>query len=177
MSGKPRITVKYKDEPAPETWRSVESYAHRYAKETVYNWFREKWERNHKEGYHNNYYMFDWVADETDRERGVRMEYPIISRRVASGQVEVYGVNPVWSDYPDLNKIQNMGRKIGAVLDIAICSEGRIKYGIEIVYKHRTPKSKIKFLQEQGIRGYEISAMWVLNQVKCPPSLQLTNIC
>lgn len=157
-------------------WINVESYAHRYAKNIIKDWFIEKWNNNQAKGFPNNYYIFDWIADFRDPMRGIRVEYPIISRKMEDGKVEIFGIDPIWTEYPDLQKVSDNGRIINAVLDVAVCSEGKLKYGIEIVYKHRTTAIKSKFLKQQGIKVYEISALWILNQIRCPASLQLIEL-
>jgi hypothetical protein len=153
-----------------------ESYAHRYAKKTVRDWFLEKWDFNQEHGYRNTYYIFDWEATYQHRERGVRLEYPILSRKLADDTMEVFGIEPAWGDYPDLEQAKEKGNIVNAILDIAIISNNRLKYGIEIVYKHPTPPIKRKFLSQQGIEVYEINALWVLNQIRKPAKLEMTKL-
>ena len=149
-----------------------ESYAHRYAKQTLADWFREKYQANKKRSHPTSYYIFDWLPQNGD---GVYMEYPLLSRRV-NDKIEVFGINK-WSKYPTIPPT-NPDIIVEGVLDVAICSRGKLSYGFEIVHKHKCGPKKISFLKHlrttYGIPVYEISASWILDQIKRPPNLSLS---
>ena len=158
---------------------NTESYAHKYAKIVLAEWFREKIRYNQENGYNNSYYIFNWEPNTTSGLlSGVFLEYPILSRQITAG-TEILGVKPIWTVYPNMELAQKNGRKIEAVLDIAVCDNDTIKYGFEIVYKHKTPPSKIAFLktltEKYGVKVYEIDALWILNQVHRPSNLKIDN--
>jgi hypothetical protein len=129
-----------------------ESYMHYYAKLTAVNWFRDS-EKRFSEDNRKTFYTFDWVFDR-DRQTGVMMEYPIYS----GGE----GVAPPWRAYPNKQEAPQM------ILDIAIISEGRVKYAVEVVHKHPCTKMKRETLEKYGIKLFEISATWILDQVRKP---------
>lgn len=147
-------------------YRDTESYMHYYAKEVVQEWLISAWQFNRKHGYDNKLFIFDWKIDCSDQNYGIRLEYPILSKRKPDGTKMVLGVDTIWSEYPDLNSLAD-GVVIEAVLDIAIVETGCLKYGIEIVHKHLCSKNKRSFLKENVQASiYELSAEWVLSQVR-----------
>jgi hypothetical protein len=152
-----------------------ESYAHYYSKHIMKSWFVQKYNQ-HKPI--SNYFIFDWIAEFRDPDKGIRLEYPIISREV-KGKKDYFGLDPVWSGkYPDLDKVKDNGRTIEAVIDLVVISENKLKYGIEVVHKHPTPVSKILILKEIKLPVYEISAKWIMSQLinRIPPKLEIVKI-
>jgi len=151
----------------------MESYMHYYAKEVLQQWLISAWKYNRQHKYSNKLYIFEWKIDCRDSNYGIRLEYPILSRRSEAG-TQVLGVNPVWVDYPDITK-GDPDIKVEAVLDLAIVEDGHLKYGLEVVHKHVCPQSKRTFIQKHlcDVPVYEISAEWILSQVKSdvPPKM------
>jgi len=156
-----------------------ESYAHRFAKETLAAWFREKWKINRDHGESPSYYLFNWNPDSNDGQHGIYLEYPLLSRKLADESVEILGAKPAWKKYPKLPPDSDK-LSIEAVLDVAVCSNGKLLYGFEIVHKHPCTPGKLIFLKElrkkYGIKVYEVSARWILDQVKRPVNLKLTPV-
>lgn len=151
-----------------------ESYMHYYAKEIVQGWLVSAWKFNRKHSYDNKLYIFDWKIDCSDCNYGVRLEYPILSKRRPDGTKMILGVSTIWDEYPDLDKLAD-DIKVEMVLDIAIVEEGALKYGLEIVHKHICSQRKRDFILEYltKVPIYELSAEWVLNQLvgPVPPKL------
>lgn len=161
-----------------------ESNAHYYAKLAVENWFTGRYQWNKKNNYNNVLYIFDWQPAADDPQCGVRREYPLLSKALQNGNKDILGVT-VWDKYPDLNQdnLTAKGLKLEAVIDIVVCSNGRIKYGLEIVHKHRCTQTKIDFLKSLKSHAvdftvYEISAEWILSQMygKIPPRMPLERV-
>lgn len=150
-----------------------ESYAHRYAKDVLASWFREKWILNREKGYPNSYSIFEWSPDPSDGDHGIRLEYPIISRKLKNGETEILGVSPVWDTYP---ATLSPDCTIEAVLDVAVCSKDKLVYGLEIVHKHTCTERKIRFLKNIGLKVYEINATWILDQVRRPANLLMSEV-
>lgn len=144
--------------------RNTESHMHHYAKEVMRQWFVDRWRYNHEHHYPNTFSVFDWKIDHSDGNHGVYLEYPVLLK--STGE-HVLGVNPCWKSYPDLDNLAD-DVKVEAVLDLAIVEDGRLKYGIEIVHKHVCSARKRKFLKEKcpGVTVYEISAEWILSQLR-----------
>lgn len=149
-----------------KTRKDTESYMHYYAKEIIQSWLISAWKFNKKHNYDNKLFIFDWLIDCSDPGYGIRLEYPVLSKMKPDGTKMVLGIDTVWAEYPDTEKLAN-GVKVESVFDLVIIEEGRVKYGIEVVHKHLCTKRKREFLKEYvDIPVYEISAEWVLSQIK-----------
>ncbi len=150
-------------------YREVESYAHYYTKEVLKKWLVSKWDKTKLAG---SYDIFDWNANFQDKDRGIKLEYPILTFKN-----KYLGMDLAWNDYPDLEKAIDSGRKVGCVIDMVILSDGKPKYGIEVVHTHPCSKSKLallKILKEKyNFIVYEISSWWVLNQIRRPSNMGL----
>jgi len=147
-----------------KTKKFHESYLHRYAKEVFASWIREK-----ISGPAGSYFIFDWKEG-----CQVKLEYPIWSREITDSTTkEIFGINPIWNDAPDYNTLISRGFRLEAVIDIAICDGSRLKYAVEVVHTHKTPCNKLHFLGTHGIPVYEISATWIMNQIKRPSNPDL----
>lgn len=149
-------------------FRSNESYMHYYAKDIVQDWLISAWKFNKKNGYDNKLYIFDWKIDRSDKNHGIRIEYPILSKVAPNGTKLLLGFPSAWVTYPDLDNL-GQGIKIEAVLDLAIIEDKCVKYGIEIVHKHICGKAKRDFIKTlSSAKVYELSAEWVLSQILGP---------
>ena len=159
---------------------SKESYAHYYSKDILMSWFKKKYDPKKKS---SNLFIFDWETDFRDPDKGIRLEYPIISREV-KGEKEYIGMDPVWprNQHPNLEKVIENGRQVEAVIDLVVISNGKVKYGLEVVYKHPCSVSKLLFLREMkkkyGFAVYEISAEWIMGQLtdKIPSILEVKSV-
>lgn len=141
---------------------SKESYAHSYAKDCVRNWLTAKWHQALY--YQKNEAVFghlNWKVNVGHS--GIYLEYPILKFN------NQYQGLTAWSTYPNLKSAVQNGREIYVIFDLIIVSDGKIKYGIEINYKHSVSDLKKQKIKELGIPYYELSALWVLDQI-CIPS-------
>jgi hypothetical protein len=145
--------------------RSKESYMHFYAKKIIEEWLISAWKYNKKMQYNNKLYIFDWQIDCSDDNYGIRLEYPILSKTQKENKI-ILGAPSAWVRYPDIDKLAD-NVKVEAVIDLVIIEHGKVKYGIEVVHKHICSKTKRIFLKTYlpGLKVYEISAEWVLNQL------------
>lgn len=146
------------------TFRSRESNAHYYAKETFKDWLEKTWQYNREHGYKNVLSHLSWTDPD------VYLEYPILSKELADGREDLLGLRAVWSSYPTEEQMERAGLTVRCTVDLVVCSDGVPKYGIEIVHKHLCTESKREFLR--GLKGYgidfkvyEVSAQWVLDQM------------
>lgn len=159
--------------------RNCESYAHKFAKQTLADWFKEKWLINRDKNIPNSYFIFDWNPNISDGNHGVYFEYPVIERTLSSGQKEILGLSPVWDQIPDLTAL-TADKQIMSVFDIVVCDSDRVRYAFEINHKHPCSTRKIKLLKEfsqkYGLEVYEIDASWILNQVKRPNKLEMLKL-
>ena len=139
----------------PKKYRECESYAHRYSKQILKDWLISKWS---EDNYSGSYDALSWNAPYSDPDRGIRLEYPIVE---VDG---VYlGMDPVWTTYPDLEKVREAGKKIAAVIDLVVLSNGKPKYGLEVVHKHECSKTKLltltKLKHKYGFQVYEVLSL------------------
>lgn len=151
-------------------FRSKESYAHYYAKETFKEWLHRTWDFNRAHGYKNVLSIFDWEIDCSDPQKGVRLEYPIYSKTLSDGRKDILGLRSLWKELPTEEQVQRGNLLLEATIDLVICEKGRAKYGIEIVHKHICGQKKRDFLSSLKSLGidfpvYEVSASWILDQL------------
>lgn len=157
-----------------------ESYMHYYAKIILEDWLKNAWNYNKKNGYKNKLYILEWNIDCSENNCGIRVEYPILSKKMADGHTVLLGVDQAWQEMPDLTKL-GADIKVEAVLDVAIIEDGALKYGLEVVHKHICTKTKRQFLAKlkDQFMVYEISAEWVLSQLRStvpPKKLPLVSV-
>ena len=152
---------------------SVESYAHKAAKNVVVSWLREasdipedRWVSTM--GCH-------WRPNRGAPHFGIWDEYPILADQT--------GICPVWDEWaaaddeispfteapPTYDYLKGIGRRPKAVLDIAIQHKGLIQTGIEIVHKNPPTHEKLIFLHQVHLCSLlVIPAAWILGQIQTP---------
>lgn len=161
-------------------FKNTESYAHLYSKQVVNDWLHERWQHCQKNHRPVTFCILDWVAYYNESNRGIFEEYPILSRCLKNGEKEFLGINPIWDKIPDIEKCKERGLTVETVFDVAISSHKKLKYGLELVWKHPCSKSKIAFLkwlkEKHGVKTYELDALWVLSQVRCPTTLKMREV-
>ena len=162
-------------------FKSTESNAHYYGKIVFRDWLWKKSDYNRKHNYKNVLSIFEW--DCNDVNKGVLLEYPILSKTLTDGRKDILGLRSVWSEYPTAEQILQRKLRIEATIDLVIYEKGRIKYGIEIVHKHVCTKAKREFLyslNEYNIDFpvYEVSASWILDQIngRIPSSINMVRV-
>jgi hypothetical protein len=165
---------------------SVESYKHRYAKEVLAEWLQSTVDYGREKGYYP--YRFDkatWVPKKDCPNRGVFLEYPIVYRYLTDSDgnksIEYLGVKPGWTELPDLEKLKEKDIQPCCILDVAVLGQDGICYGFEIEHRHATEQPKIDLLKKlsetvKTFEVYEISADWVLEQVRRPKKLEAIKI-
>jgi hypothetical protein len=170
----------------------VESYLHKYAKVVVSSWLRKKIRIGKKfKGMSN--LKLDLDYEELKKQKpmlGVYMEYPVCKDMKTKKKI---GIDIMWNKWLvdnnldskvksksriptsyELKDIESYAKVVG-VFDIGIITNNKLKYVIEIEHKHPTTPKKIKFIQDNNIKGYEISAQKVMEQVQCPFTIDCLN--
>lgn len=148
-----------------QTFKVVESYLHRAAKDVVAEWLKELSESAAPAA---------WVTIPPLHFRPGRwyLEYPIC----ASGE----GVHQAWDEYddwrgrcPTYQEVTQAGHRVACVLDLAVVHKGRVACAVEIVHKNPTPQHKRDLLARLGIELIEVSALGVMRHIKRPERLPL----
>ncbi|HKW96801.1 MAG TPA: hypothetical protein VJN43_03665 [Bryobacteraceae bacterium] len=171
--------------------RSVESHAHRHAKQLLADWLREAAAAVGHDEYarfpidlplHCHECLHDssicrsprclphaicWRVNRPGPSWGIWCEYPVLAD--GTGIIPVWDeVGPQWrSRPPSYDDLTLAGRMPACVIDIAVQHKGMIVYALEIVHKHHCTATKIEFLREK-LAILEIPAAWILGQVDRP---------
>lgn len=143
----------------------MESNSHYYSKLVVKEWLTKKWNsdlKHHKS--HATFGVLDWTIN-CSYGPSVYIEYPILKTKYN----ELLGLATTWVNYPDTTH-QNLVKydlKLEMVFDLMISSDGKPKYGIEIVHTHACSMAKKKCIVNlrPAFKVYEISSTWVMNQL------------
>lgn len=166
----------------------VESYLHKYAKIVVASWLRRKIKigKNFK-GLSNIF-----LELESPKERpmfNVYMEFPVCKDTTGI----FIGLDCEWRDWltkqgkmdnvkskskiPTLYELKENFKdlKVMSIYDIGIVDKKRLKYVFEIEHKHSCSPKKIKFIKDNDLIGFEISAQKVMEQVKLPYAIECVN--
>lgn len=166
---------------------TVESYMHKYAKTVLASWLRQKVRVGEKyKGLEN----IPLPVKGKSPMFNVYVEYP-----VCSFNDELVGVTGnTDSDHPWISWLNKNGKKAKAkhgvpssfelkdwekagcklkilhVFDVAVIDPetGCLHSVYEIQHKHPVTEYKKKFLEDNDIDGFEISAEWIMNKVKAP---------
>lgn len=161
--------------------KSLESYAHKAAKEVMVGWLREAAALAIEECPavpYTNMAGISWRVNRDAPHYGVWLEYPI-------GKAQGYytsrdGYQPVWDETdegkwrerpPTFDELKEQGRTPEYILDIAIQHKGSIVGAIEIVHKNPPSKAKISALRQLCSDVLVIPASWVLGQVGVPTEI------
>lgn len=146
---------------------SVESYAHRSAKDVLATWLREC---GAEVGYDGLATLGDlaWRVNLGAPSFGIWTEFPIL--RDGTGAIRVWDeIDDRWLRAPPtFDGVVALGYRPAAILDVAIQHKGQIAYGIEIKHKHGCDARRAAFLR-QWMGVVEIPSAWVLGQV-CRPT-------
>lgn len=144
----------------------MESYLHRYAKQTLASWLRRK--RSGKISWAlQEINMTKWTK--TNKTCGVCIEYPIVK-----DNNEYKGHTISWNGkIPTYYQLKKDKIKPLFMFDVAVinCDTGQVEVVFEIKYKSPMTAKKIKFLNEQGIEYYEIPAINILEKCRPPKYL------
>lgn len=161
----------------------MESYKHKFAKETLAGWFREISDLDEYVGLS----PIRWRVNRGGPNFGVWTEYPIclnnkndIVGRSAWDEEHFYSWMPEGVEFNDRPPTYDETIKLGllpiAILDVAIQHKGYIVYGIEVVHRNDVSKIKFEYLNRIGIPIYRVDADWVLSRVKRPDELECIRV-
>lgn len=150
---------------------SLESYKHKYAKKVLTEWLRESAEQV---GYDNSAKIWDlcWRVNRGAPTYGVYEEYPISKTVGCAGYPSAWDETK-WGRIPTYQELVNDGEIPQLILDIAIQEKGDIIYGFEVVHKNSVNPRKAYLLYGLSVQTFEISADWILRQVKNPNTLKI----
>jgi len=164
----------------------VESYLHKYAKVVVCSWLRKKIRIGSNFKGLNNVEL----SLESKKEGpmfNVYPEYPVCKCKTSTlEKVAIVGLDVMWDKWlkdngiddkvksrtriPTIYELKDMSDKLEiiTVFDIGVIDESKLKYVFEIEHTHACELKKIKFIEDNGLFGYELSAQKVMEQVKLP---------
>lgn len=151
---------------------SLESYAHKAAKETVVSWLRDA-ENNGADS--SDFCGLRWRSNRYAPNYGVFAEFPILP----GGEGAVYGT--IWDEMgwedrpPTFSELVKLGTSPAAIVDIAVFHKGQVSIAVEIVHKHELTAKKLRFLNKTADiwTVLELPTQWVLGQVKAPSFIPL----
>jgi hypothetical protein len=172
----------------------IESYLHKHAKKVFAGWLHKYFRigQNFK-GMNGIDLNINW--EWCRRHNAILIEYPVCVDRktkkliglMPENNSEIKGIE--WSDWLksqslsinasvpnhyDLKKWKEEKRlKILYIFDIAVIDNSGLKYVFEVCHKSPSSDKKIKWLNDHKIKGYEISAGWIMNQVKSPYTIEI----
>jgi hypothetical protein len=167
--------------------RSVESYKHRFAKETLAGWLRGLAE-------HDEYACLEpinWRVNRGPPHYGVWTEYPVCL------DAENDGLSTVWDELdwngewpwprfeqapPTYAECLENGWVPSVIFDVAVQHKGWICYAFEVVHRHGVTPEKLARLKRMAAsacgtpRVYTIPADWILCQVGVPDRLLVDRV-
>jgi len=161
------------------TFQHHESYAHKCAKEVLKKWFDESAE--HPSGWQG----IGDIKFRTNRVSGVWLEYPLVDLGYCNSMTnnwdEIWLTEDGECNYEFVPTYEQCLEKYNvapfAIIDIVCTHKGSPSIGIEICHKNSVSKKKlqkiINFKESSGanLELIEISAEWILSQIKTPSKL------
>ena len=137
---------------------SLESYAHKAAKDVVVSWL-DAAEADMLDDIYACCLDNNWVTP------SYWQEYPVLPNGT--------GLRPCWTGkIPDFDALSAIKTPPAVIFDVAISEYGRdfgIRTGIEIVHKNPPSYRKLAVLREFGLRELLVlPAQWVLGQIGPP---------
>ena len=176
-----------------DSFKSVESYLHKYAKTTLASWLRKKYSGMRKclENIEKSESVQKLPKDCAPY-YNVYVEYPVGINKNA----DVCGIDDkskvnnsnnycqIWDNILGDNKTIRKDRiptgpeltkydiKPLFIFDIVLVENNKIKYIFEIKHKHAITQKKRKFLEKHSLEMYEIDAVSVLENVRIPWNLK-----
>lgn len=167
--------------------KSLESYAHKMAKEVVAAWLRELAAKGCAAESGNPGIDFGdlyWRVNRSAPHFGIWLEYPIGRRGDVCGSRD--GLDPVWDEAhwvrpelgsrwvdrpPTFDELIGIGRPPEYILDVAVQHKGAIVAAIEVVHKHPPSAEKLSALRSLEIKTSVVPAHWILGQVRLPDAI------
>jgi hypothetical protein len=157
---------------------SVESYKHKFAKETVARWLRSQCKRDE----YADLPPVSWRVNRGAPHFGVWIEYPVCLNH----RNEIVGLCPVWDEAgpwedhpPSYEDVLALSLTPILIFDLAIQHKGWIYAAIEIVHTNGISEKKLEYLKrvraENGhLDVFVVDADWVLSRIERPHSLKYT---
>ncbi len=171
-----------------------ESYLHRYAKIVLSGWYR-KYIRIGKDfkGLNGISLDLDWDYCKNFTPKGmygVYLEWPICIDKKTK---ETIGLTlNSWKDWlstnkidvvsktyvPNLKELKELSKKLKVlhIFDIVIIDKCGLKYVFEVCHKNPCDDSKIEWLKDHKINGYEFDANWIMSLVQSPFNVDIKRI-
>ena len=130
---------------------SVESYAHKAAKDVLAGWL-------------------------ADCGEAVMQEFPV-SRSGEELHCPWWNIQPSGAPAPSFTKLAVTGNRPAVIFDIAMGSQGgAVLCAFEIVHRNGISKRKRALLEQWGVETFVMSAGWVLSQVKRPAFFRVVDV-
>lgn len=150
--------------------QSVESYAHRNAKQVVVGWLRDAAQSAGHDNYTKDLFGIEWRVNRPGPNWGVYEECPVLS--------DGTGILPCWDETlgdlgglpPTYQQLVASGKRPVAIFDIAIQHKGHVVCCIEIVHKHAVSDEKLRRINglSDSLQLLVLPAKWVLGQIGPP---------
>lgn len=158
----------------------AESYLHRYAIVVMCSWLRKKIRIGPKFKGLNNIPL-DLEYPKKSPMYSVYPEYPVCKDKSGC----LVGLQCSWDEWLTSKKLKVKSRsgipssyelkdqfkdklKIISIFDVGVVDKGKLKYIVEIEHTHPCTAKKIRFIESNGIIGYEISAQKVMEKCGSP---------
>jgi len=179
----------------------VESYMHKYAKVVLAGWLRKKVRIGEKfKGLDNIQFTLSREGGKSSPMCNVYSEYPICKNK--DGNIIGLNMNTKESqlNHPWEQWLKDNNRKVSAKHSVPTSYELKeyidskeltilhifdlvyinpltksVETIFEIMHKHPVTEYKKKFIEENGLKGYEISAEWIMNRVQSPFHVECLN--
>lgn len=149
----------------------MESYKHRFAKETLARWLADP---------EQDLLDFTNASGGGPYGRGVFLEYPfcVTADDKLVGETPWHEQDECWGDeIPSYEECILMNLRPLVIFDVAVHHKGWVCDAFEVVHKHDIHDDKLMWIHrikhETGLRAVRgLSADWILNQVRRPSKLK-----
>lgn len=170
-----------------------ESYLHRYSKIVLASWLRKQIRIGEKfKGLNGFELILDWDFCKKCTDKGlysVYLEYPVC---IDTKTKQTIGLTlESWRQWLTDNNI-NVSAKCGIpnpfelkdiakkaslkllhIFDVVIIDTEGLKYVFEICHKHECDNSKIEWIKNNNIYGFELDATWIMERVESPYNVEI----
>jgi hypothetical protein len=167
--------------------RSVESYMHLYAKQVLASWLRNRVHVGANFKGLQPICNFVPYQNQTAPMMGVYEEFPVCTTRDLQCNAKYPTIWHELSDtsnfavkkkhgIPSVKELSDGGYKPSFIFDVAVFERknelSRLNCVFEICHTHPMDEAKIQYLKTHDIKWFELSAEWIMNQVRSPFSIQ-----
>jgi len=145
-----------------------ETYLHRYAKQTLASWLRRKRSGGKFKWMLQDVSVSEWKSS-SSKTVGVCIEYPIV--KTTGGEYQGHTIS--WNNnIPTYYQLKRDQIKPEFMFDIAVINDsGEVESVFEVEYKSPMTAKKIKFLNDHGIKYYQIPAINIMTCCHPPKNL------